>query len=438
MEIRKNIDKTYIFNLPEIEIIPYKDLFLAVTPRTGNWLVLKNRKQVEFLSLLKGQSLGDALASFEGIYEDAREVITQIVAKHLEDTNTMIKTKESSMHLYLTNACNLKCPHCYMDSGEKLDKELSTEEIISLLTNFSNYGGKSVCLSGGEISLRKDLVVIIRHAYDLGIDVELLTNGVLWTNELINACAPYIKNVQISIDGYNEEENARIRGRGSFERALKTVERFLSQKIPTRVAITPMVETDFEKKAESYISFIKELYARYGEDLFSVTVSGDILDGRDMIFSFEEKNKHARSVEYIFQEVFNATRDDAFVRFHRELGIEDNCIYGNLVVGASGEVFACPAIGTLKPFANLRTNSFSEVMQLSEIGKRASHIDNVEPCKNCSVRYICGGGCRIKLYSHLESGSVCSNGEIPIYHCTKEIKYAVYEQMIRTHQQLYR
>ena len=33
----------------------------------------------------------------------------------------------------VTKACNLRCPHCYVNAGEKLENELSLEEIKSII-----------------------------------------------------------------------------------------------------------------------------------------------------------------------------------------------------------------------------------------------------------------------------------------------------------------
>ncbi len=60
------------------------------------------------------------------------------------------------LHLYLTNSCNLRCPHCYMFSGSANFNELTTIEILKLLSDFKEVGGRNVSFSGGEPTMRSD------------------------------------------------------------------------------------------------------------------------------------------------------------------------------------------------------------------------------------------------------------------------------------------
>ena len=48
---------------------------------------------------------------------------------NIESYEIFEKKDEVSLHLYLTNACNLRCPHCYMNAGKTGDNELTYEEI---------------------------------------------------------------------------------------------------------------------------------------------------------------------------------------------------------------------------------------------------------------------------------------------------------------------
>ena len=81
------------------------------------------------------------------------------------------------MHLYLTNACNLRCPHCYMSAGTVLEDELSKEEVELLLMEFASHGGNRLVLSGGEVCMRKDLIEIVKCAKKHNLNTSILTNG---------------------------------------------------------------------------------------------------------------------------------------------------------------------------------------------------------------------------------------------------------------------
>jgi pyruvate-formate lyase-activating enzyme len=58
----------------------------------------------------------------------------------------------------ITRACNLKCVHCYNDSGsQRAEDELSMQEAKEVLQDLAGFGVPSVLFSGGEPLLRKDL-----------------------------------------------------------------------------------------------------------------------------------------------------------------------------------------------------------------------------------------------------------------------------------------
>jgi MoaA/NifB/PqqE/SkfB family radical SAM enzyme len=78
----------------------------------------------------------------------------------------------------ITRACNLKCVHCYNDSGaSKADDELSTDEAKAVLDDLSGFGVPSVLFSGGEPLMRPDLFELIGYAVERGLHAVISTNG---------------------------------------------------------------------------------------------------------------------------------------------------------------------------------------------------------------------------------------------------------------------
>jgi len=77
--------------------------------------------------------------------------------------------------LALLESCNFSCGFCYR---EPWVPELNTEQVFRKLDQIAELKHSGVALSGGEPSLRKDLVEIVRYARNVGIgDVQLHTNG---------------------------------------------------------------------------------------------------------------------------------------------------------------------------------------------------------------------------------------------------------------------
>jgi len=82
------------------------------------------------------------------------------------------------LQLSITNRCNRSCRFCsYVKRNKSL--ELSTEEVVQILTYFSALGTRAVTFTGGgEPTVHEGFPEIIDHAHGLGLDLALVTNGV--------------------------------------------------------------------------------------------------------------------------------------------------------------------------------------------------------------------------------------------------------------------
>jgi radical SAM protein with 4Fe4S-binding SPASM domain len=125
----------------------------------------------------------------------------------------------------ITRACNLKCVHCYNDSGSsKADDELSTPEAKEVLEDLARFSVPSVLFSGGEPLMRKDLFELLDCAGRLGLRTVISTNGTLITREAAEKMREHnVSYVGISLDGVGPI-NDEFRGvEGAFEKAVEGI-----------------------------------------------------------------------------------------------------------------------------------------------------------------------------------------------------------------------
>lgn len=90
-----------------------------------------------------------------------------------------------------------------------------------------------------------------------------------------------------------------------------------------------------------------------------------------------------------------------------------------------GDVYWCNRIHELRSTINILNISAEEVVQLSQKVKRDTSVDNTAVCKVCEIKYICGGGCRMKYDGIKELDNHVGEW---IYAC--EGKDSIYEKMI--------
>ena len=67
------------------------------------------------------------------------------------------------LRISLTERCNLRCLYCMPEKGVDLtnnSKLLKTDELLRLVNIFSKAGVKKIRLTGGEPTVRKDILEI--------------------------------------------------------------------------------------------------------------------------------------------------------------------------------------------------------------------------------------------------------------------------------------
>lgn len=119
--------------------------------------------------------------------------------------------------------------------------ELTTEESKAFIQDLADFDVPVILFSGGEPTLRKDIIELAIWAKKLGIRPVLSTNGTLITARLAEEIAGAgFGEIGISIDGIGAV-NDHFRGQeGAFEAALRGIRQLvaLEQRVSLRLTIT--------------------------------------------------------------------------------------------------------------------------------------------------------------------------------------------------------
>jgi radical SAM protein with 4Fe4S-binding SPASM domain len=149
----------------------------------------------------------------------------------------------TSAKFKLVDACNLRCFMCDYWKGKRAG-ELSTDEVKTVITGLSHLGCQKIHFTGGEVFIRNDAVAIFQHATDLGIRVNLTTNGTRGSKDDYRQILKMpVRSITLSIDGPVAKVHDRFRGRkGAFKDTLKTLDRLLThRKKKTRIRINTVI-----------------------------------------------------------------------------------------------------------------------------------------------------------------------------------------------------
>ncbi|MCX8205267.1 MAG: radical SAM protein [Candidatus Nezhaarchaeota archaeon] len=129
-------------------------------------------------------------------------------------------TVPNALIFYVTFRCNLRCLHCNIQQLQ-FKEEISFAGVKDLFHELRSLGVREIRYSGGEPLLRKDLADILKMGKELGFRQYISTNGTLINRRVAKLLASTCDGVDVSIDGL--KQNDRIRGLGSFERALSAI-----------------------------------------------------------------------------------------------------------------------------------------------------------------------------------------------------------------------
>ncbi len=372
-----------------------------ISIQSANWIVIKSPTQKSILEkLVSSSTIGEIVSSFTSPNElqELKSLLAAIFARNFASPTAPLELSYlegyKMLNCYITNACNLRCEHCFMQSGLPLKNELTKSEWIRVLKEFKEAGGESVTFSGGEPLMNKDFKEILKTASNIGLTTTVLTNGLLWTESLIEELAQYIQEVQVSIDGVDESTNAIVRGKGHFDRVVQTVIWFANHGVRTSVATTftlSNLEGDMEGRYKDFVSKIK---SQCTAPVF-FKLSKKILLGRNTHYSQEENKAFYNRIIEIERAVDPGAVYNNYIIGHTPNLVEKNCGFGGTSIGADGEVYYCNRISEVESYGNIRKKSMKDILELGHELHMKTAVDNIAPCKDCHLRYICCGGCRI-------------------------------------------
>ena len=131
------------------------------------------------------------------------------------------------LRVSVTDRCNLRCVYCHMEGGwgQCGSREMAPGDIERLVSLFARAGVRFLKLTGGEPTLRQDIVEIVRRTAPLVEEVSMTTNGSrleVLAQELKGAG---LRRVNISLDTIDPASFARITSNPIPRGIMKGIER---------------------------------------------------------------------------------------------------------------------------------------------------------------------------------------------------------------------
>lgn len=133
------------------------------------------------------------------------------------------------VEIVLTRRCNLACPVCFM-SAQYDEEDTPIEEIEQNFEHIRQQMGTEIGiqLTGGEPTVRRDLVDIVRRGHDLGFSaIELNTNGIVLARSSKMAAAlreAGLSGIYLQFDGLRPHITRQLRGDHLLDAKLSAIQ----------------------------------------------------------------------------------------------------------------------------------------------------------------------------------------------------------------------
>jgi len=146
----------------------------------------------------------------------------------------------TNLRISLTNECNLNCFYCHREGQTLNFEDMKPEEIERIVRIASQLGIKKVKLTGGEPTIRKDIVEIVRRIRPYVEDLSMTTNGTtlkLLAEPLKEAG---LDRVNISLDTLDREKYKAITGFDVLPQVLEGIDKAVKLFHPVKLNMVVM------------------------------------------------------------------------------------------------------------------------------------------------------------------------------------------------------
>lgn len=291
-----------------------------------------------------------------------------------------------SSTIELTYRCNMSCLHCYID--EKINNELSTQEVFDILKQLADAGTLEITFTGGEALLRSDFFDIAEYARSLNFSTSLISNGTVIDENISKKLKEVgLTYVSVSIYAATPISYKAITGSDTaYNNAFNSILFLKSSGLRVDVK-TPVMKLNYKEIDTIYKWCIKNEVELNADPSISVSMNGGSnplkqrLDTNELLEYLIWENEAGYSV---------LGKQKPLTDEH--LPKRNNICNGGvsfLAISPTGKVFPCTALRL--EAGDLRTESLSNIWKHSKVLNYLRNIkaDSFCECQQCNLLNEC-------------------------------------------------
>ncbi|MDY5822408.1 MAG: radical SAM protein [Helicobacter sp.] len=403
---------------------------LLIAPEYPTWIVLDD-DEYDMFRILCEHTIEESLAIYrKNIHAQDPCSIRMSVLEKIFNNNfyregfaqtqneEIMDNIQKSIHINVINDCNMRCKHCFINAGRVEKQQIDIENILAKVRDITIINGyTSVTISGGEPLLHKNIFSLLEGLR--GHKVSLFTNGILINESIIDKLQPLVSNIQISMEGISAEKYEQNRGYGNYKKVLQAINLIKAKNIPLYLAVTILPDTllDIEENLVDFVKMLdyKNMQIRLNNE---IEMSGAALHELDL------RNYDMQHSNIV---VFNLMKKLGKLGFAVEPSKVKNIRFKNCGIGTSividsdGKIYPCSYFSSYHiPY----TASAKHIIKEFNTINNNTSIEHIEKCKDCELKYICSGGCKIN--------NLVKNKNMIFTSCNDDFKQKQLEKLVNS------
>lgn len=316
-----------------------------------------------------------------------------------------------NLTLNVTQLCNLHCHYCaaggdgtYGDPVRQISVEKTIPQIKLLMDRLTDGGEFNITFLGGEPLMYPKAINAIglytqelAHQKKIRSNFQIITNGTLINNEVLDLLAPIKPTITFSLDGpasVNDSRRPQKNGTSSTSQAIKGLQALVARKNEFGLILMHAVFNKDHLDVAGTWEFFKSFDIDKMEFTYDVTEKNE-----ESNMAFVESLKKAASLAFAaggekelrriqFFDIYFEQLDNQYLK-------ENYCGTGKslLSLDSRNKVYQCPLEVSFKD-RSVGEETNINWKSLEALQKPLIELNN---CQTCWARHMCGGGC---LFNH--------------------------------------
>ena len=189
--------------------------------------------------------------------------------KTLESAD-LAKERGWHMRFFVTPRCNFKCVYCNPDSLKQNGRLLSTEEVLEIVQAGYDEGIRRIHWSGGEPTMRPDLLEIMQGIKNIGYEEQIITTNGWNLHRMIDETSVRgLTRANISLDSLAPDRYREITGMDCFDDVIQSIHS-AAKKLPKITKIDVVIMRSNTHEIPDFIRFAGKINEQLGNRKIAV------------------------------------------------------------------------------------------------------------------------------------------------------------------------